>query len=88
MKMSHFWPECKAIALVFCSKMTKFEGNLKLIDFDCRLKSDENEPFLARSKAIALVFCSKMTKFEGNLKLIDFDCRLKSDENEPFLARK
>ena len=46
MKMSHFWPKSKAIALVFCSKMTKFEANL--IDSDCRLKSDENEPFLAK----------------------------------------
>ena len=48
MKMSHFWPKSKAIALVFCSKMTKFEANLKLIDSDCRLTSDENEPFLAK----------------------------------------
>ena len=88
MKMSHFWPNRKAIALVFCSQMTKCEANLKLIDFDCRLKSDENEPFLPKSKAIALVFCSQMTKFDANLKFIDFDCRLKSDENEPFLAKK
>ena len=50
-----------------------------MIDFDCRLKSDENERYLAKkedcylakSKAIALVFCSKMTK-----------CETKSDENE------
>ena len=48
MKMSQVWPKSKAIALVFCSKMTKFEANLKLIDLDCRLKSDENEPFLAK----------------------------------------
>ena len=48
MKMSHFWPKSKAIALVVCSQMTKFEANLKLIDFDCRLKSDENGPFLAK----------------------------------------
>ena len=48
MKMSHLWPKSKAIALVFCSKMTKFEANLKLIDFDCRLKSDENKPLLAK----------------------------------------
>ena len=48
MKMSQFWPKSKAIALVFCSKMTKFEANLKLIDFDCRLKGYENEPFLAK----------------------------------------
>ena len=44
MKMRHFWPKSKAIALVFCSKMTKFE----MIDFDCRLKSDENEAFLVK----------------------------------------
>ena len=25
MKMRHVWPKSKAIALVFCSKMTKFE---------------------------------------------------------------
>ena len=87
MKMSQ---KSKAIALVFCSKMTKFEANLKLIDSDCRLKSDELQMshFWPKSKAIALVFCSKMTKFEANLKLIDFDCRLKSDENEPCLAKK
>ena len=60
MTMSDFWPKSKAIALVFCSKMTK---NLKLIDFDSTLKSDENERFWPKSKAIALVFCSNMTKF-------------------------
>ena len=54
MKMSHFWAKSKAITLVFCRKMTK-----KLIDFDWRLKSDENEPFWAKSKAITLVFCRK-----------------------------
>ena len=32
---------------------------LKLIDFDCILTSDENEPFWPKSKAIALVFCPK-----------------------------
>ena len=42
--MSDLWPKSKAITLVFCRKMTK----LKLIDFDCRLKSDENERFLAK----------------------------------------
>ena len=60
MKMRHVWPKSHAIALVFCSKVTKFE----LIDFDCRLKSDEMRHFWPKSKAIALVFCSKMTKFE------------------------
>ena len=60
MKMSQFWPKSKAIALVFCSKLTKFEANLKLIDFDCRLK-----------RAMPWYF-AQMTKFEANLKLIDF----------------
>ena len=60
MKMSQFWPNSKAIALVFCRKMTE----LKLIDFDWRLKSDENEPFWPKSKAIALVFCRQMTEIE------------------------
>ena len=44
MEMSHLWPKSKAIALVFCSKLTKFE----MIHFDWRLKSDENEPFVAK----------------------------------------
>ena len=30
MKMSHFWPKSKAIALVFCPKMTKIEVGLFL----------------------------------------------------------
>ena len=37
---------------------------LKLVEFDCRLKSDENEAILAKSKAIALVFCITMTTIE------------------------
>ena len=45
MKMRHFWPKSKAIALVF---LLKNDHSLKLIDFDCRLKSDENEAFLAK----------------------------------------
>ena len=60
MKMSQFWPKSKAIALVFCPKMTKIE--IDWLWF--RMKSDENEPILAKSKAIALVFCPKMTKIE------------------------
>ena len=47
-KTSYFGPKSKAIALVFCSKISQTYSNLKLIDFDCRLKSDENEPFLAK----------------------------------------
>ena len=46
--MSHFWPKSKAIALVFCPKLSQKWPKLKLIEFDCRLKSDENEPFLAK----------------------------------------
>ena len=46
----------KAIALAFCLKRLK----LKLVEFDCRLKSDDNEAILAKSKAIALVLCLKM----------------------------
>ena len=60
MKMSDFWPKSNAIALVFWST----RPNLKLIDVDCTLKSDDNERLLAKSKAIALVFCSKVTKFK------------------------
>ena len=58
---------------------------MKLIDFDCRLKSDEKWP---KSKAIALVFWPKMSEKSPKLKLIDVACRLKSDENEPILAKK
>ena len=46
--MSQFWPKSKAIALVFWPKMSEQLPKLKLIDFDCRLKSDENEPILAK----------------------------------------
>ena len=48
MKMSQLWPKSKAIALVFWPKMSEKSPTLKLIDFDCRLKSDENEPILAK----------------------------------------
>ena len=48
MKMLQFWSKSKAIALVFWPKMSEKSPKLKLIDFDCRLKSDENEPFLAK----------------------------------------
>ena len=44
MKMSDLWPKGKAITLVFCPKRPK----LKLIDFDCRLKSDEIERCIAK----------------------------------------
>ena len=52
--MRNLWPKSKAWYFAqtqpwyFCSKMTKFEIDLKLIEFDCRLKSDENEAFLAK----------------------------------------
>ena len=48
MKMRHFWPKSKAIALVFSPKMTDKGPKLKLIDFDCRLKSYDNEAILAK----------------------------------------
>ena len=44
MTMRHFWLKSKAITLVLCSKLP----NLKLIDCDWRLNSDENEAFLAK----------------------------------------
>ena len=53
MKMRDAWPTKKAIALVFCSKMTKFEIDWFWLQIGW-----------PKSKAIALVFCSKMTKFE------------------------
>ena len=68
--------------------MSEKSPTLKLIDFDWRLKSDENEQFWPKSKAIALVFWSNMSENSPTLKLIDFDCRLKSDENEAILAKK
>ena len=46
--MSQFWPKIKAIALIIWPKMSEQLPKLKLIDFDCRLKSDENEPGLAK----------------------------------------
>ena len=46
--MSQFWPKCKAIALVCWPKMSEQLPKLKVIDFDCRLKSDENEPSVAK----------------------------------------
>ena len=54
MKMSQFWPNSKAIALVFWPKMSENKPKLKLIDFDCRLKSDETEPILARKYGYSL----------------------------------
>ena len=48
MKMSQFWPKSKAIALVFWPKMSEKSPKLKLIDFDCRLKSGVNEPIVAK----------------------------------------
>ena len=47
-KMSQFWPKSKAIALVFWPNMGERGPTLKLIDVDCRLKNDKNEPILAK----------------------------------------
>ena len=44
MKLRHVWPNSKAIAWYFSEKCP----NLKLIDVDCRLKSDENEALLGK----------------------------------------
>ena len=70
MKMSHFWPKGKAIALVFCSKMTQTCSNLKLIDFDLRLKSDENEPLFGQ-KGYFHHFCSEIPKMTNQFQI---DC--------------
>ena len=61
MKMSDIWQKSKAIALVFCSKMTKFEIDWFWLQIE---KCWKWATFGEKSKAIALVFCSKMTKFE------------------------
>ena len=34
MKMSHLWPKRKAIALVICSHMTKFDIDLLLVEIE------------------------------------------------------
>ena len=34
MKMSHLWPKTKAIALVICSQMTKFDIDLLLVEIE------------------------------------------------------
>ena len=62
MKMSQFWPKSKSIDLVFCPKMSEKSPKLKLIEFDCTLRSVENEPIWPKSKAIALVFCPKLSE--------------------------
>ena len=62
MKMSQIWPKSKAIALVFCPKMSGKSPKFKLIDFDCTLRRDENEPIWPKSEAIALVFCPKLSE--------------------------
>ena len=68
MKMSQCWPKSKAIALVFSPKMSEQLPKLKLIGFDCRLKSDENEPILAKKEGYSLGILAKnerqMTEIE------------------------
>ena len=79
--MRYFWQKGKAIALVFCSKLIKFEIDWFWLQIE---KWWKWAIFGEKSKAIALIFCSKWP----NVRLIDFDCRLKSDENERFVAKK
>ena len=67
--MSDFWPQSKAIALVLCSKLTQKLLNLNLIDFDCRLTSDDNERFLANKVRLKIWYFlltndPTMTKFD------------------------
>ena len=68
MEMSQFWPNSKAIALVFWPKMSEKSPKLKLIDFDCRLKRDDNEPILAKKLGYRLCILAKnereMTEIE------------------------
>ena len=53
MKMRPSCPKSKAIALVFWPKLSD-KSPKNLIDFDCRLKSDENEPILAKKLGYSL----------------------------------
>ena len=87
MKMSQFWPKSKAIALVFWPTMSDKSPKLKLTDFGCRLKGDENEPILAKKYGYSLGILANNERKSPKLKLTDFDCRLKSDENEPIVAK-
>ena len=68
--MSQFWPKSKAIALVFQPKMGEKSHKLKLIDFDCRLKSDENEPNLAKMQGYSL---GGLAKNEQTMTEIEID---------------
>ena len=70
MKMSQFWPKSKAIALVFCPQMSEKSPKFKLIDFDCTLKSDENEPILAKKKGYSLGI---LPKIEREMTHIEID---------------
>ena len=57
--MSQLWPTSKAIALVFWPKMSEQLPKLKLIEFDCRLNSDEHEPILAKKQGYSLGILAK-----------------------------
>ena len=58
--MRYSCPRGKTIALVFSSNWML----LKFVHFDYRLKSNENEPFLAYSWAITSVFCPKLATLQ------------------------
>ena len=70
MKMRPSCPKSKAIALVFWPKLSDKSPKLKLIDFDCRLKSDENEPILAKKLGYSLGI---LAKNERKLTEIEID---------------
>ena len=80
MKMSDFWPTGKAIALVFCSIMTKFEIDWFWLNIE---KWWKWAIFGQRVRLYPWYFAQKWP----SLKLIDFDWTLKSDDNERFLAK-
>ena len=79
--MSDVWRKSKAIALVFCSTLTKLEIDWFWLQIE---KWWKWAIFGEKGRLNPWYFAHNRL----NLKLIDFDCRLKSDENERFLARK
>ena len=80
MKMSDIWRKSKAIALVFCSDMTKFEIDWFWLQIE---KWWKWAIFGDKVRQKPWYFAKKWP----NLKLIDFDSRLTSDENERYLAK-
>ena len=68
--LSHFWPNSKAIALVVCSHIIQRKPTLNLIDFDCRLKSDENSlMFGQKVRLILVIFLKNATKINDQVEI-------------------